>query len=202
MDRIVIATHNPGKLAEFQRILRHVPITLDDLRGFPKAPKMVEDADSYHGNALLKAQAIAAHTGLPALADDSGLEVDALDGAPGIKSARFGGEHAGFDIKLPSLLALLKDVPIARRGACFRCALCLVDPQQNSGAPIFTEGCLLGYISAEPRGKQGFGYDPVFVPTGSDRTLAELSRAEKDQLSHRGQALRKLLAFLPGAQAH
>jgi len=193
---IVLATRNQGKLVEFTRMLNVAKLRLLDLNAYPDAPDVAETADSYAGNALLKARAIALHCNLPALADDSGLEVDALDGAPGIKSARFAGEHAGFDIKLSRLLELLANVPEPKRTARFRCVLCLVDPQTPHTEPILTEGCVEGRISTQSKGTGGFGYDPVFVPAGLQHTMAELSQADKDHLSHRGQALRKMAAFL------
>lgn len=193
---VVLATRNLGKVTEFRRILTVPNLRLLDLSAFADAPDVAETADTYAGNALLKARAIASHSKLPALADDSGLEVDALGGAPGIKSARFAGEHAGFDIKLPKLLELLANVPDEQRTARFRCVLCLVDPSGPHTEPIFTEGCVEGRIATQPKGSAGFGYDPVFVPEGLQHTMAELAQADKDRLSHRGQALRKMAAFL------
>ncbi len=195
-QRLVIATRNLGKVAEFKRILEFPGLNVLDLSTFPEAPEVQETADTYAGNALLKAQAIAAHTGLPALADDSGLEVDALGGAPGVKSARFAGAQTGFELKLPKLLECLANVPEEKRTARFRCVLCWVNPQANLESPFFTEGLVEGHIAHEPRGQHGFGYDPVFVPQGFQRTMAELEPHQKDALSHRGRALQKMLTFL------
>ena len=196
IQTVVLATRNPGKVAEFRRILKVPNLTLLDLSAFPDAPEVAETADSYAGNALLKARAIASYCKLPALADDSGLEVDALGGAPGVKSARFAGEHAGFDIKLPKLLELMKAVPDEKRTARFRCALCLVDPRAPYAEAMHTEGCVEGRLVSQPQGMGGFGYDPVFVPASQHQTMAELSQDDKDRLSHRGQALRKMAAFI------
>ncbi len=189
--RLVLATANPGKLAELGRILaaRHLDIQLAGLREFPGAPDVPETEATFAGNALLKARAIAAFTRLPSVADDSGLCCDALNGMPGVLSARWSGRHGDDAANLRLLLAQLSDVPDRRRGAHFSCAAALALP---SGQERVSEGAVRGQLIREPRGINGFGYDPIFVPDGLGRTTAELSSAEKDAISHRGRALREL----------
>ncbi|MER7541629.1 RdgB/HAM1 family non-canonical purine NTP pyrophosphatase [Actinomadura sp.] len=201
MTRIVLATHNQGKVAELRRILGDLDVVgLDE---FPGAPDVAETEPTFAGNALLKARAIAAFTGLPAVADDSGLCVDALNGMPGVLSARWSGRFgaAAGDrdaANLQLLLDQLADVPDERRGAHFLCAAVLVTPD---GAERTVEGRMRGTVIREPRGTGGFGYDPIFVPDGETRTTAEMSAAEKDAISHRGKAFRELAAVLPEALA-
>jgi len=189
--KLVLATANQGKLAELHRILaaRHVDVDLIGLGKFPGAPDVAETEATFEGNALLKARAIAAFTGLPAVADDSGICADALNGMPGVLSARWSGGHGDDAANLRLLLGQLADVPDDRRGARFVCAAVLALP---SGASYVREGVLRGRLIREPRGTNGFGYDPIFVPDGDDRTTAQLSSAEKDAISHRGQAFRGL----------
>jgi len=194
--RLVLATFNPHKLTELSRILDGVGgqgagVSLTSLAEFPGAPDVAETGATFEENALLKARAIAAFTGLPAVADDSGLCADALNGMPGVLSARWSGKHGDDQANLDLLLAQLADVPDERRGAEFRCAAALVRP---GGAEQVTEGVLRGALIRARRGTGGFGYDPIFVPDGGTRTTAELSPAEKDAISHRGRALRALLA--------
>ena len=201
MTRIVLATHNQGKVAELRRILGDLDVVgLDE---FPGAPDVAETEPTFAGNALLKARAIAAFTGLPAVADDSGLCVDALNGMPGVLSARWSGRFgaAAGDrdaANLQLLLDQLADVPDERRGAHFLCAAVLVTPD---GAERTVEGRMRGTVIRGPRGTGGFGYDPIFVPDGETRTTAEMSAAEKDAISHRGKAFRELAAVLPEALA-
>lgn len=188
---LVLATGNPGKLAELTRILAEsrVEVEVRGLADFPQAPRVVETGATFAENALLKARAIAAYTGLPAVADDSGLCVDALNGMPGVLSARWAGPDAGDAANLRLLLDQLRDVPEERRGAYFTCVAVLVFP---AGEEHVRQGEMRGRIIAEPRGRGGFGYDPVFVPDGERRTTAELTAVEKDAISHRGKALRDL----------
>ena len=195
MIDIVLATRNAHKVMEVQRILDAIcdDLKVLDLSAWPDAPEVVEDAATFAGNALLKARAIAAHTGLPCMADDSGICVDALNGMPGIFSARWSGAHGRDSQNLQLLLDQLTDVPDSRRGAQFVCAVALATP---SGDERVVEGVVDGEVVREPRGVDGFGYDPIFRPFGFDRTTAELSADEKDAISHRGQALR---AFVPVA---
>jgi XTP/dITP diphosphohydrolase len=191
--RIVLATRNPGKIAELRRILYGVDVL--GLEEFPDAPEVPETELSFAGNALLKARAIAAHTGLPAVADDSGLCVDALNGMPGVFSARWAGRHGDDVANLELLLGQLADVPPAQRGAHFVCAAAVALP---AGAERVVSGRLDGRIIDVPRGAGGFGYDPIFVPDGESRTTAEMPPAEKDAISHRGRAFRSLAEILPG----
>ncbi len=190
-SRLVLATRNPAKLAELRRILEagQVPVGVGDLGEYPGMPEVAETGLTFAENALLKARAVAAFTGLPAVADDSGLCVDALNGMPGVLSARWSGKHGDDEANLRLVLGQLSDVPPGRRGAHFTCAAALVLP---SGAEHVTEGVLDGSLTREPRGSNGFGYDPIFVPAGGELTTAQLSAAEKDKISHRGRALRAL----------
>jgi XTP/dITP diphosphohydrolase len=189
--RLVLATANQHKLAELTRILEagRVEVELAGLGEFPGAPEVAETGATFDENALLKARAIAEFTGLPAVADDSGLCVDALNGMPGVLSARWAGGHGDDEANLRLVLAQVSDVPDERRGAQFCCAAALVLP---SGKEHVSEGTVYGTLTREPRGSNGFGYDPIFVPDGSELTTAEMDPAAKDAISHRGRALRAL----------
>jgi XTP/dITP diphosphohydrolase len=189
--RLVLATANRHKIIELTRILADlaVPVALAGLGEFPGAPDVAETGATFAENALLKATALARFTGLPAVADDSGLCVDALNGMPGVLSARWSGRHGDDAANLRLLLDQLRDVPDDRRHAHFACAAALALP---SGREHVSDGTLRGWLVREPRGSNGFGYDPIFVPEGDDRTAAEVSDAEKDAISHRGRALRGL----------
>jgi len=190
--RLVLATANPQHVIELSRILAasHVGVELASLGDFPGAPGVAETGATFAENALLKARAVAAFTGLASVADDSGLCCDALHGMPGVLSARWSGAHADDASNLRLLLDQLSDVPDERRGAQFRCVAALVLP---SGQEELSEGTLCGRLVRGPRGSNGFGYDPIFAPDGEERTTAEMSAAEKDAISHRGQALRGLV---------
>ena len=221
MTTIVIATRNAHKVDEIRAILGsgHQILTLND---FPNPPKVVEDADTFAGNATKKAVELARwlavtfpptrHSSpLFVLADDSGLEVDVLDGAPGVHSARFAATDSAQSGNTPDadnnakLLQLLKDVPLKKRRARFHCVIALVevqDPKSNSAVaragvqgPHLFDGACEGRIGFTPRGKNGFGYDPLFVPVGLEQTFAELDEDVKNKLSHRAKALEKLKAF-------
>jgi XTP/dITP diphosphohydrolase len=189
--KLVLATRNPAKLAELSRILAdgRVPVDLVTLDGFPDLPEVTETGRTFAENALLKARAVAAFTGLPAVADDSGICIDALNGMPGVLSARWSGAHGDDEANLRLVLAQLADVPPGQRGAHFACAAALVLP---SGSEHVTEGVLDGSVIDAPRGTNGFGYDPIFVPESSGLTTAEMAAADKDKISHRGRALRAL----------
>ena len=189
--RLVLATANQHKLIELTRILAagHVDVTLASLTEFPGAPDVAETGATFAENALLKARAIAEFTGLPAVADDSGLCADALNGMPGVLSARWSGRHGDDAANLRLLLAQLADVPDERRGAQFVCAAALVLP---GGREHVSEGVVRGSLIREPRGQNGFGYDPIFVPESAPITTAEMDPADKDRISHRGKALRGL----------
>jgi XTP/dITP diphosphohydrolase len=189
-DAVVIASTNPGKIAEVRQIMAGLPLVLltrDDVGGWPE---IEETGDTYLANALLKAHAVAALTGRAALADDSGIEVDALGGAPGVRSARFSGEGASDEDNNAKLIASLEGVPPERRGARYRCVAVLVTPEGEEIAGI---GSCEGWIGTEARGSGGFGYDPWFVPEGCARTMAELTAEEKHAISHRGKAIRGLV---------
>ena len=192
---LILATRNPDKLVELRRILEagHVPVDVGDLEEYPDMPEVAETGLSFAENALLKARAVAAFTGRPAVADDSGLCVDALNGMPGVLSARWSGRHGDDEANLRVVLGQLSGMPPGRRGAHFACAAALVLP---SGAEHVTEGLLEGSLTGEPRGRNGFGYDPIFVPEGLSTTTAELAPQEKDAISHRGRAFRALAPLI------
>jgi XTP/dITP diphosphohydrolase len=189
--QLVLATANQHKLLELKRILAagHVDVALASLAEFPGAPDIAETGATFAENALLKARATALFTGLPAVADDSGLCVDALNGMPGVLSARWSGRHGDDEANLRLVLAQLTDVPDERRGARFVCAAALVLP---AGREHVSEGEVRGRLIREPRGQGGFGYDPIFVPVSATITTAEMDPADKDRISHRGKALRGL----------
>jgi len=189
-----LATRNPGKIEELRRILAYLATSRDEtikLVGTDEfgLDDVEETGDSFAANALIKARAVAAATGLPAVADDSGLCVDALNGMPGIYSARWVGKHGNDRANLELLLAQLSHVPEERRGAHFACAAALVTPD---GQEIVEEGRLYGRVITEPRGTGGFGYDPIFLPELGLQTLAEIDAEEKDAISHRGRAFRSI----------
>ena len=210
--RLLVASRNAKKLAELRRVLDAEgivgiePIGLDEVPDFPEEP---EDGATFAENALIKARSGARATGVPCLADDSGLAVDALNGMPGVLSARWAGRHGDDTANNALLLAQLTDVPDARRGAAFVSACALVVPGGEevgddaveaaggeTGGETVEEGRWSGSVLREPRGEGGFGYDPLFLPEGSDRAAAELTPAEKDAASHRGRALRALAPAL------
>jgi XTP/dITP diphosphohydrolase len=191
---LVLATRNRGKLEEIRRALRGVPVDLYTLDDFPGCPEVKEDAETFKGNAVKKAVSVSSYTRKPAVADDSGLAVDSLHGAPGVLSARYAGEDADDRRNVEKLLARMGETEDSERGAEFVCVIALAFPD---GSEVKTfDGCVKGRIGREMRGSGGFGYDPVFYPSGSDRTFAEMDPAEKDALSHRGLALDKLRAYL------
>jgi XTP/dITP diphosphohydrolase len=182
---LVLATLNPHKGRELLALLGDVPFEVRLLADHPGAALPAETGETYEANALLKARTAARLTGAVALGDDSGLEVEALQGAPGLRSARFGGPSLDDAGRCRLLLASLRDVPEAARGACFRCVIALVTPD---GAEWVVEGAVEGRIAPVARGAGGFGYDPLFIHPPSGRTFAELSEAEKAKISHRGLA--------------
>jgi XTP/dITP diphosphohydrolase len=192
--RIAVASHNAHKLREIARICADWPVEWvtvhDDPREFPDVE---ETGETYLDNARLKAHAVAAALGLPAVADDSGIEVDALGGAPGPRSARYAGEGATDERNLRQLLGALKGVPAGGRTARYRCVVVLARPD---GSEVHAEAVCEGVLVARPRGEAGFGYDPIFEPAGWDRTMAELTDEQKDRISHRGRALRALAEAL------
>jgi XTP/dITP diphosphohydrolase len=189
-----MATRNAGKLRELARILG-ARVRLAGLGEFPGAPDVPETGATFEENALAKARAIARYTGLPAVADDSGLCVDALDGMPGVLSARWAGAHGDDRANLDLVLAQVADVPEARLGARFVCAAALVVPGPGAREWVVTRA-VEGRLTRVPRGSGGFGYDPIFLPDGSGLTTAEMSPEAKDAISHRGRAFRALAPFI------
>jgi XTP/dITP diphosphohydrolase len=188
-DRIAIASRNPGKIREIRSICADWPvgwITADEHEAWPDVE---ETGESYLENALLKARAVADGVGVPAVADDSGIEVDALGGAPGPRSARYAGEEATDEQNLRMMIRALAGVPAGGRTARYRCLAVLAWPD---GREVSAEGTCEGSLVSKPRGTGGFGYDPIFVPAGWEQTMAELSPEEKDRISHRGRAFRAL----------
>ncbi|MEU8840922.1 RdgB/HAM1 family non-canonical purine NTP pyrophosphatase [Streptomyces roseus] len=194
-SRLILATRNAGKIAELHAILSDagLPHELVGADAYPQIPDVKETGISFAENALLKAHALAQATGLPAIADDSGLCVDVLNGAPGIFSARWAGKHGDDRANLDLLLAQLGDIADEHRGAHFACAAALALPD---GTERVVEGRLLGTLRHAPAGTGGFGYDPILQVEGDTRTCAELTAAEKNAISHRGQAFRALVPFI------
>ncbi|HEU0102727.1 MAG TPA: RdgB/HAM1 family non-canonical purine NTP pyrophosphatase [Mycobacteriales bacterium] len=192
--RVVLATANQGKVVELRRILAPYGLELVGIDGaYEPGP---ETGATFEENALAKAREAVRHTGLPAVADDSGLAVDALAGMPGVLSARWAGRHGDDAANLALLLAQVTDVPDERRGAGFVCAAAWALPDGREGV---VRGELRGRLTREPRGSGGFGYDPVLVPDGHTRTTAELAPQDKDAISHRGKAFRELAPLLAAA---
>lgn len=183
---IVIATRNQGKLKEIKKIMAKLPVKILSLLDFPDMPEIVEDGATYYENAAKKARVVAKETGKPALADDSGLEVEFLDGAPGVHSARYGGAKLSDGERNALLLEQLKEVPSDKRRARFRCVMVLVWPH---GMEQAFEGACSGWIAETPTGEGGFGYDPVFYLPQYGKTMAEVGLQLKNQISHRAKAL-------------
>lgn len=208
LPRLVLATGSAHKRAELTRIAAAAGLSVElaGLSDFPGAPDVAETGATFAQNALLKARALATFTGLPAVADDSGLCVDALNGMPGVLSARWAGQHGDDGANLALVLAQTADVPDARRGAHFACAAALALP---SGQDLVREGTVHGTLIREPRGTGGFGYDPVFVPDQAELgpgraslaglTTAQIPAEDKDAISHRGRALRALAPLIAAA---
>ena len=194
-QRVVLATRNMGKIEEFRRILSENAVDSIELLGlseFPAMPEVEETGVTFRENALLKARAISLATGLPAISDDSGLCIDALGGAPGIFSARWAGIHGDDLANMEKVLAELGEIPFAERTAHFTCVAALVIPNDIEGIEEIEEGFLFGHILNGAVGNFGFGYDPIFQPLGEQRSLGEMAPRYKDEISHRGQALRAL----------
>jgi len=188
--KLVLATHNRDKAREIVDMLSGLDIEVVTLDAYPEFPATIEDGDTLEANALKKAREASHHTGCSALADDTGLEVDALDGAPGVYSARYSGEGATYASNCAKLLQEMTDVPEGKRSARFRTVMALVLVSQDSTSEyLMTDGVITGRIASASRGGNGFGYDPVFVDCASGHTLAELSLAEKNRTSHRYRAL-------------
>jgi XTP/dITP diphosphohydrolase len=194
--RIALATRNPHKIRELTRICADWPVEWTSIRDHDPAmfPDVDETGATYLENAILKASAVAFAAGMAALADDSGIEVDALGGRPGPRSARFAGPDASDERNLAELIRAIRGVPGAGLTARYRCLAVLVE--REGGEVVQAEGVCEGTLVTKPRGDDGFGYDPIFVPVGWDRTMAELRPEEKDRISHRGRALRSLRELL------
>lgn len=189
---LIIATRNSGKFKEISDILKDLPIRIVSLMDYPKIPDVVEDGVTLEANALKKARMIFQETNIPALADDTGLEVYALDMAPGVISARYAGENATYDDNNQKLLLQMKDIPMSSRGARFRTVAAFVAGDYEGTA----DGIYTGKIADGLRGKGGFGYDPLFIPDGSTITYAEMSLDEKNKISHRASAFNEIKKIL------
>ncbi|MEW6511362.1 MAG: RdgB/HAM1 family non-canonical purine NTP pyrophosphatase [Bacteroidota bacterium] len=193
MKRLVLATHNKHKADEIRALLSDLSVEVLTLDSFPAVGEIAEDAETIEGNSLLKAGAVFRATGLPSLADDTGLEVYYLALAPGVRSSRYAGETATYADNVAKLLKEMQGVPPRRRGARFRCVLTFLAPRNQ---PVTAEEVCRGTIITEPRGTGGFGYDPVFLPLDSAKTFAELDPMAKNALSHRGKAIAAILPAL------
>lgn len=191
--KLVVATRNAGKLKEIRRLLATADVEVLGLASIADAPEVEEDGATFEANAIKKAVTLAQFCGCPTLADDSGLAVDVLDGAPGVHSARYAGPMADDEANNRKLLAALADVPPERRTAAFHCAMALATPDGRSRT---CDGLVRGRILEAPRGEGGFGYDPLFLVAEYGRTMAELPLDIKNRISHRGQALRRMLPLL------
>ncbi len=198
--QIVLATNNPGKLSELRTMLSVLPIEWIPQSEF-KIPDAEETGKTFIENAILKARHATKLSGLPALADDSGLVVDALDGAPGVYSSRYAGENASDEERNQKLLDEMKDVPLYARTAAYHCVLALVE-YENDPVPLICHGIWEGSILIAPKGHNGFGYDPIFYVPTHKRSAAELSNAEKNSVSHRGQVVDQLLEVFHGMIEH
>ena len=195
MRKLVIASRNKGKISELRELLKGHNFEIYSLEDYPHITEIEETGNSFKENALIKARITAQKTGCLALADDSGLEVDALDGSPGIYSSRFAGPEKDDEANNRKLLSLLEGVPLEKRTARFRCVVAAVDPQ---GIEITTEGVCEGKIGFEPKGSHGFGYDPIFIVEEYGLTMAELGPEIKNKISHRAKAFAKMAAVLKG----
>lgn len=196
MKEIVLASRNKHKIEELRATLQPLGIELKSTYDFPALEEVIEDKETLEGNALKKARYVHEQTGLPALSDDTGLEVDALNGRPGVYSARYAGENATYQDNVDKLLDELTDVPMERRGAQFRTVAALVT---DEGTQTF-EGICRGTIITKEQGDGGFGYDPVFVPASYKKLFAELDPDIKNEISHRGKAIQKFIEFLKERQ--
>lgn len=199
-NSLLLGTRNPGKIQEIKLIIGDLGLELRSLQEFENVEVPEEDADTYAGNAILKAQFYARTTGMLALADDSGLEVEALGGTPGVLSARYAGEHATDADRRNLLLSELAESGSENRRARFVCAIAIA--RADGEVLNVSEGICEGAITLAPRGDSGFGYDPLFVPDGYDQTFGELSDEIKNRISHRARALMKLREFLSGLLSH
>jgi len=186
---VIVATRNRGKIREFRGALKGLNLRIYALSDFPEVPEIEEDGDSFAENALKKARYYSKYFGKLTLADDSGLEVDSLKGLPGVYSARYAGERASNQENNQKLLRKIQGVPISKRRARFRCVIAMKSP---GGREILAEGSCRGRIGFKEKGRKGFGYDPLFILPRDGKTMAELSLEEKNRVSHRGKAIRKI----------
>ncbi len=193
MRRLVLATRNAGKVRELQEALTELGIELVPVSMFPDAPEVEEDGATLEENAMKKARVLAAHTGLPSVADDSGLFVKALGGRPGVHSARYAGPEGDARANVARLLAEMSAIPDGSRSAYFRTVIAVVGVP---GGEALLSGEIHGMVTREPMGTEGFGYDPVFIPQGERRTFAEMPLSEKNAISHRGKAVEELRKWL------
>lgn len=191
--KLVLATNNQGKVKELRELLKELPIEIMSLQDFPQMPEVEEDGQTFQANALKKAREVAEYTGLVAMADDSGLEVDYLERAPGVYSARFAGEPKSDDANNQKLLSLLSGVADEQRAARFRCAIAIYTP---AGEQYLTDGSCEGRIGHELQGNAGFGYDPLFYLPQYDQTFAEIPLDLKNQISHRGKATAQAIEII------
>lgn len=191
--RLVLATNNPHKVREIKALLSDLGVEILTPNDFPNFPELKEEGSTLKDNAISKAKPTCEFTGLPSLADDTGLEVEALAGAPGVRSARFAGDDVNYDENNRKLLSLLDGLPKEKRGAAFRCVVAIASPEVEVTT---VEGRAEGFITQAPRGKGGFGYDPIFYFPPLGKTFAELSPAEKNRVSHRAEALKNAKKLL------
>ena len=190
--KLIIATHNSNKEKELKSVLDDFPVDVISLDQFPEIGEIEETGSTLYENAKLKADTVNKITNLPCLGDDTGLEVDALEGAPGVYSSRYAGENVSYEDNVAKLLREMSSTPYEKRTARFRTIIFYTDGERE----LYTQGEIKGYITEEQRGKNGFGYDPVFYIPEVKKTMAELTPAEKNKLSHRGQAMRKFRKLL------
>ena len=192
MMKVVIATHNKDKLKELKKGLSSLSIDLLDLSSFPEIGEIVEDGDTLKENALIKAKAVYDLTGIPAIADDTGLEVDALGGEPGVYTARFAGENCSYMDNVNKMLEVMKKIKKSERGAIFKTVMAFYDGKRE----LFSEGVVKGIIAEEKKGLGGFGYDPIFYVVEEGKTFAEMTIEKKNIISHRGRAIKNLMPIL------
>ena len=190
--KIVIATHNKDKFKELYRGLSSLNVNLLSLNDFPQIGEIVEDGKTLLENALIKAREVYRITGLPAISDDTGLEVDALNGGPGVFTARFAGENCSYDDNVNKMVDVMKNIPLEKRQAQFKTVMCYISEKTE----LTSEGIVEGIISTEKKGLQGFGYDPIFYVPEEGKTFAEMSIKRKNIISHRGKAIEALKASL------
>jgi XTP/dITP diphosphohydrolase len=193
MLKIVLATSNNGKLQEIKYKLKEYPVVLESLKDYPEIPEIKETGNTYKENALIKARTVAEWTNLPAIADDSGLEIDYLDKKPGIYSARWGKTDQQ---RIEKIIKVLQDTKRQQRSARFVCAMGMIIPETNKQKYFLTEGVCSGKIILIQQGNAGFGYDPIFIPDGYDRTFAQLGKDVKNVISHRAIALDKMIHII------